>query len=154
LRHESCHGAERFLDRHGRIDPVLVVKIDHVDAEPLEALLAGADDIVRPALGDLALAPAEIAEFGRQHHPAAPTLDGLADQLLVMAEAVHVGGVEQRDPAVERLLDQRDPVLIGARPIDAGQRHAAETDGGDLDAGCAQEAFRNAFAVVHRCFLP
>jgi hypothetical protein len=32
---------EGLFHRHGRIDPVLVIKIDHVDAEPLEALLAG-----------------------------------------------------------------------------------------------------------------
>jgi len=81
LRDELRHGAERLFHRHTRVDPVLVIKIDHVDAEPLEAFLAGADHIVRPALGDLALAAAEIAEFGRQHHLAAPALDGLADQL-------------------------------------------------------------------------
>jgi hypothetical protein len=71
-----------------------------------------------------------------------------------MAEAIHVGGVEKRDSAVERAVDQRDPVVIAARPIDAGQRHAAEPNGGDLDAGGAQEALGNAFAVVHCCFLP
>ena len=96
LRDELRHGAECFFHRHGRVDPVLIIKIDHINAEPLEALLAGTDDVVGAALGDLALASAEIAEFGRQHHLAAAGLDGLADQLLVMAEAVHVGRVEER----------------------------------------------------------
>ena len=33
---ELGHGADGLLDRHGRVDPVLVVEVEVVDAEPLE----------------------------------------------------------------------------------------------------------------------
>ena len=31
---EFGHGADRLLDRHSRIDPVLVIEIDHLGPEP------------------------------------------------------------------------------------------------------------------------
>ena len=34
--HQFGHGADRFLDRHARIDPVQVVEIDEVDAQTLQ----------------------------------------------------------------------------------------------------------------------
>ena len=54
LLHELRHGADGILDRHGRIDAVRVIKIDGVDAEPLQARLAGRNDKLRPAIGELA----------------------------------------------------------------------------------------------------
>jgi len=35
------HRADGFFDRNSRIDPVLVIQIDVVDAEPLETGVAG-----------------------------------------------------------------------------------------------------------------
>ena len=35
-----AHRADRFLDRHARIDAVQVIDVDHVDAEPLQARVA------------------------------------------------------------------------------------------------------------------
>ena len=42
---ETRHRAHRLLDRDLRIHPVLVVEIDRLDAEPLQAGLAGAADV-------------------------------------------------------------------------------------------------------------
>ena len=42
LAHELGHGADRLLDRHRRVDAVLVVEVDVVDAEPLQRRLARA----------------------------------------------------------------------------------------------------------------
>src|SRR5947207_11735366 len=75
LLDEAAHRAVRVLDRHARVDAVLVVEIDRVDPQPLQASLArllhvfgaavdavgaaglpglaefgGDDDVVRPAL--------------------------------------------------------------------------------------------------------
>ena len=47
LLDEPRHCADRLLDRHRRIDPVLVIEIDDIDAEPLQARLAGLGDIGR-----------------------------------------------------------------------------------------------------------
>ena len=95
LLHQLAHGADRILDRHFRIDAVLVIEIDHIDAEALQALLAGLDHEVRPAVGEFAVLAAEIAELGRQHHAGAAALDRLADEFLVVAGAIGVGTVEK-----------------------------------------------------------
>ena len=42
-----------------------------------------------------------VAEFGGEHDLLALALDGAADQRLVAADPVHVGGVEKRDPEIE-----------------------------------------------------
>ena len=41
LRDELRHRADGVLDRHRRVDAMLVVEVDHVDAEALEAQVAG-----------------------------------------------------------------------------------------------------------------
>jgi len=46
LLDQAFHGADRVLDRHRRVDAMLVVEVDHVDAEALEARVAGLDDVV------------------------------------------------------------------------------------------------------------
>src|SRR5208283_2545479 len=43
--HELRHRADGFLDRRSRIDTVQIVKIDGVDAEPLEACVASGADV-------------------------------------------------------------------------------------------------------------
>ena len=47
-----------------------------------------------------------------------------------------------------------DALVSPLLAVDAGQRHAAEPDGGDFYAGGTKNALGKAFAVVHRCFLP
>ena len=44
------HAADRLLDRHVGIDPVLVEEVDRVDAEPLQRAFAGAAGIGRAAV--------------------------------------------------------------------------------------------------------
>ena len=80
---------------------MLIIEIDDVDAQSLEARLARAHDIFGPAIGDLAAAAAEVAKLCRQHDFGAPSLDRFADEFFVMAEAVHVGGVEERNAPIQ-----------------------------------------------------
>jgi hypothetical protein len=128
---------------------VLVIKIDDLDAQALEARLARGDDEFRPAVGELAATAADIAEFGRQHHAAAPPFDRLADQLFIVARAVGVGGIEERDAAIERLVNKRNAFIVAARAVDAGKRHAAESDYRHGDAGGAEHARRKFFNFAH-----
>jgi hypothetical protein len=55
---EKVHRAHRDLDGHLLVDAVLVVEVDAVDAEPLEAGLAGCP-YIRRVTADLALAVGE-----------------------------------------------------------------------------------------------
>src|SRR5690242_18985878 len=74
------HRADRILDRHRRIDPVLVIEIDDVDPEPLQAGLAGLGHIAGAAVDAVGAArPAGLAEFGRDHDAVAPALQRAAE---------------------------------------------------------------------------
>ena len=44
------HRADGVLDRHLRVDPVLVVEVDHVDPQPAQAGLDPGADVLRPAV--------------------------------------------------------------------------------------------------------
>src|SRR5213075_3180350 len=91
---EAVHFADCVLDRHVGIDAVLVIKVDDLDAEALQARLARRADIFRvaPDAEELAVRPAYVAELGGEEDFVAPVPDGLADQLLVLERSVHVGG--------------------------------------------------------------
>src|SRR5437764_5904275 len=138
---EPRHCADRILDRHCRIDPVLIIEIDDIDSEPLEARLAGLDNIGGTAVDAIGAArPPGLAEFARDHDIVAPALQGPAEQFLVLAPAIHVRTVEMIDPELDRPVDQPDSGLVVARAVDAGQRHAAEPDGRDLQSRFAESA--------------
>src|SRR5262245_5027214 len=68
VRHQGGHGAHRVFDRHRWVDAVLIVQIDHLDGEALQARLAGTDDVLRPPVGNFATAAAEITELRRHEY--------------------------------------------------------------------------------------
>src|SRR3546814_3325543 len=76
--------ADRLFDRDGRVDAVLIEKVDRVDAEPLERAFAGAPRVGGRAVdaGDL-LALEPEAELGRDDQPIALAPDRFAEQFLV-----------------------------------------------------------------------
>ena len=93
----SASGADRVLDRRGRVDAVLVVQVDVVGAEPLQRTLDGGADVGRAAV-EVPWARAGVrddAELGGQHHLVAAALERAADELLVDVRAVDLGGVDE-----------------------------------------------------------
>ena len=134
LAHEVGHGADRILDRRLRIDPVLVVEIDRVDLEPLQARFAGLAHVIRLAADTEALAvrPAHIAELRGEHDLVAPIRNGTADEFLVAADAVHVGRVEKGHAELDRAMDRGDGLHLVAAAVELRHAHAAEADGGHL----------------------
>ena len=75
---------------------------------------------------------AHDAELGGEHDLVAAVGDGAADQLLVGAAAVHVGGVEKVDAELERAVDGGDRFRLAAAHVEVGHAHAAEPERGDL----------------------
>src|SRR5712671_1394904 len=71
------------------IGTVLIIQIDHLDAEALQTGLAGSDHVLRPPVGYFAAAAAEIAELGRHEDLGAAPRDGLADKRFIVPEAIH-----------------------------------------------------------------
>ena len=96
--HELGHRADGLLDRRLRVDAVLVVEVDVVDAQALQRGVAGRAHVLRLA-ADLPEARifflADVGELRGEKDLVAPARDGLADQLFVVADAVDVGGVEE-----------------------------------------------------------
>ncbi|TVU03549.1 hypothetical protein EJB05_50864, partial [Eragrostis curvula] len=133
----------RDLDGHPFVDAVLVVEVDAVNAETLEAALA-CRAYVRRVAADLALAVGEgEAELGGQLH-LLPHLDlqslhmGITSSIfsandLVGVGAVDVGGVEEGDAGGDGVVDERDHVRLGlGRAVEGGHSHAAEALRRDL----------------------
>ena len=115
---ELGHGADGLLDRDILIDAVLVVQIDVVDPEAMEAGVAGLADVLGLAVDAEAgaIRLALVAELGRWLHLGAAARDGFADELLVREGAVHVGGVEEGHAEVEGAVDRVGGLLIVRRP--------------------------------------
>ena len=131
---------------------MLVIEIDHIDAEPLQARLAGGADIVgspaHPA--EASVGAAHVSELGGEEHAFPPVRDRPPDQLLVAADAVHVGGVEEVDALLDRPVNGRDRFRIVARAVKFGHAHAAEADRRNLGAVPPQPPFLNHLASSHR----
>ena len=106
MRDEASHGPDGVLDRDVGVDPMLIVEVDDVDAEALEARLTGLLHIFRPPIDGISLAiAAHLAEFARQHDLVAPPLDCSPHEFLIVPPAIHVGGIEVVDADVDRMLD-------------------------------------------------
>src|SRR5438105_2118092 len=86
LLDQPAHRADRVLDGHRRIDPVLEIDIDGIDAEPLQARLARLLDIFGAAVD--AAGAAILAEFGGEHDLVAPALQRAPEQLLILPKPI------------------------------------------------------------------
>src|SRR5439155_20202875 len=150
LLDQPRHGAYRLLDRHAAVDPVLVIKVDGVQPEPLQAPLAGLPEVLGAAIhpGEAALRVAYVAELGREEHLAAAAADRLTHQFLVAALPVNVGSVQEIQAQIEGPLNGLDRLLIVPRPVEFRHAHASESQSGYGLIAVAQ------FAVLHRSFPP
>jgi hypothetical protein len=143
---EPGHRADRVLDRRLGIDAVLVVQIDVIDAEPLEARIACLPHVLGLAVDPALAVHHRDRELGREHDLVALALDRLADEDLVGVRAVHVRGVEQRDAELERAVDDLCRLVVVARAIERRHPHAPETDGAYVE--------RAKLAMLHARTVP
>jgi hypothetical protein len=112
---------------------VLVVEVDVIDAEPLQARVARLAHVLGLAV-DPALAVDDLdRELGREHDLIALAFDRLADEHFVRIRPVHVGGVEQRHAELERAVDHVRRLVVVARAVERRHAHAAEADRADLE---------------------
>src|SRR5690606_11991272 len=83
LLYQTRHRADRLLDRHVRVDAMLVVKIDVLDAEPLQARVARGRNVLGPPVDAQypAIGCSHVTELRREHDLVAPCLQHSADQL-------------------------------------------------------------------------
>ena len=109
--------ADGVLDRRAGIDPVLVIQVDVVGAEPLQRPFDCGADVGRAAVEDAGAATGvrDDAELCRHHHLVAPALDGPPYDLLVGVRAIDLGGVDVGDAQIERAVDGADRLGVASR---------------------------------------
>src|SRR2546425_1269931 len=115
------HPAHRVLDGHAPVHAVLEIDVDHLHAETLEARVAGLLDVLGPSIDEIA-APGgvlHLTELGDEHDLVAPAPDRPPQQLLVLAPAIHVGGVEEVDAPVQGVMDDGDGFRLVALAVHA-----------------------------------
>jgi len=126
------------LDGHRRVDAVLVVEVDAVDAEPPEATLARRPKICRVA-SDSPDVRRDAELGGHLHLLLRRAMECLADEDLVGVRAVGVGGVEEGDPGRDGVAEQRHHVGLGlALAVRRRHAHAAQALRRDLQPLRAQ----------------
>src|SRR5207253_8982211 len=98
---------------------------------------------------------AHVAELGGEEDLVAAVLDCPAHQLLIPADAVHVGGVQEGHSAVECVVDRRDRFIVAARAIEFAHAHAAEADRRDFGTILAEAALGDLkHVLLPFCQLP
>ncbi len=131
LLHQAAHRAHGVFNGCLGVHPVLVVEVDGLHPQPLQAGLAGGDHIIGAAVdAEAAARRADIAELGGEHRlgPVA-VLQGPAQQFFVGPRAVHVGRVQEVGAGVQRLAQGGDRLVVIDRPVEIGHGHAAEPQG-------------------------
>src|SRR5712691_10096597 len=112
---EFRHRAHRLLDRHLGVDAVQIIEIDRLDAELLEARVAGLAHVFGPAVVGLgAVRVVDVAELGADDGLVAPAFERAAEHALVAPLHVAVRGVEERHPEVHRAVHGLDLHLVVA----------------------------------------
>src|ERR1700686_1207865 len=104
-------GANRFFNRRIRIDAMLVIEVNVLDAKPLQTSFAGLLHVVGLAADAAVTWVAGIAdnpELCGQHDLVALALDRASDELFVLVRPVDVGGVEKIDAEFEGAMNGRD----------------------------------------------
>ena len=86
----------------------LTVQINLINPESLQARVAGLLDVSRVASDTLerAARPADKGELGAQKHRVPVLLHERPQELLVVAAAVHIGGVDERASSVGYIEDR------------------------------------------------
>src|SRR5262249_25860117 len=137
LAQEGAEGTEGLLERRVLVVAVNLVEIDPIGAQPPEPLLHLQEDVpTRRAAVEYA-ARARHEYLGRDHCFLASALECLADDLLGLAHAVAVGGVDEGDTLVESATNDANAVgVILVAPATEG--HGAEAEARDLEAAVAE----------------
>src|SRR5262249_28421178 len=130
LPNEVCHRDHGFLDRYFRVNAMQVVEVDIVDAEAHEACRHRRPRVLRPA----ADATVHEPELRPEHDVVSLFATDRADEPLVVAMPVLVGGVDQGDAEFERAPDRRRRLFVPGGAIVAGQSPRSVADRADETA--------------------
>jgi hypothetical protein len=133
--------AQRLVDRNLRLRAVQLIEVDPVGVEPLERRLAGFDQVPATQAARVRVLGVLGEESLRCEHDARTfTPQRFPDEPLARTGGVGVGRVDEVDAVLDRVLDDRNGVLLVRMPA---EHHRAQAQLADFDAGAAE------IAVVH-----
>ena len=120
--------ADGFFDGSARVNAVVVVQVDHIDLQAVEAFFHAVVHIVAISAGPKAIGVGcrRNAELGRHKYLGPAAAKQLGNEFLVLALAVDVRRVDHPHADVDRIMEggERFRPIRGA--VDAGQGHRAE----------------------------
>src|SRR5580692_12862632 len=130
---EIFHCAGNVFDWNFEIDAMLVVEIDMVGLQALERFVADLLDVIGMAVERAPLSTVVRirlpAELGGNHDFVAERSEAFADEFFVDERAIHLGGVEESDAAIDASMKKLDHLLLVFRWTEAkAHAHGAEAD--------------------------
>jgi hypothetical protein len=139
---QTLHRSRHVLDRHVRVDAVLIEQVDRLDLETPERSLGDLFDVGWPAI-QTALLPSfeREPELGRDHHMVTLRSERFAHELFVDERAIRFGRIEERNAALGGRSNQGDHLLLlGRRTIAKAHRHAARPEGGHFQVTVSERS--------------
>src|SRR5215471_5397701 len=128
------HGTDGFFDGSVGINAMLVIEVDGVDAESIQAGVATGTDILRLTADAANIGIGAIAnngELGSKENFVAAVANGLADQDLVVAVAVDIGSIQEIDAQFDGAMDCGDRFGVVARAIKFRHAHTPKAKWGN-----------------------
>src|SRR5262249_53700177 len=129
------HGADGLLDRHLRIDAVLVIEVDVIRSQSTKrpfdrAAHVTGGAVLRPygrhLTGNGPVHPP--AELRRDHVVVAAPRHGSPDKRLVRQSPVQLRRIDEVDAKLERPPDRLDTFRLVSRAVERGHTHTTQTD--------------------------
>jgi hypothetical protein len=134
LDDEVANRPSNVLDRHVRVDPVLIEQVDAAGPQPLQHLLHDLPDVLRRAVQPSGWGELE-SELRREDDLVANRLEGFTDKGFVGVRPVRLGGVEEGHPQLVRVPDQSNAVVgVDGVTVVGAEAHATESDRRHLQA--------------------
>ena len=137
---------QRLFDIRLLLRAMHLVEVEMVRSQPAQARFDGAHDPHTGVAAIVRTGTHGVVELRRQHDLVPTAHDGLADDLLGLTVRVHVGGIDEVDPGVQRLMHRADAlvvILVAPRP----EGHRAQAVGAHADAGSSEDP------IFHRSTL-
>ena len=159
--HHAIQRGERFLHRRQRVEAVQLVEIDVIRAEPPQARIHGARQVVPRRAEVVRPGTARKAALGRNQQFVAPALDRLSEDLLRQAARIDVGRIEHGQSRFEADVHQAGGLGdVAAAPgleefIAAAEGAGAQRECRNFQAGSAELSVFHAvfFQVDGRMFM-
>lgn len=134
--YQRAHRVCDLLDRHARIDAVLVQQVDAVGPEPAERCLGHLPDMFGAAVDADGFSVADgKTEFRGNHHGIAFSLESTADKVLVHEWSVHFRRIEEVHPKLDGAVNGGNRFrVVELLAVGLAHAHAAEAKRRNLES--------------------